>query len=136
MSCPSKVWGVQDAPLRRYKRLKNEITWGYYRTFSILYKYFYYRWWFFEKFLWYLDSTCQALALTSKKKILNIFSNFFIKANFEILTSDLEIRPKITVQTFQSLRGPGWPFWRYKQLKNVISICDNRKFFNNLKISI
>ena len=27
-SWPSKVWGVQDAPLRRYKRLKNEISTG------------------------------------------------------------------------------------------------------------
>ena len=33
--------------------------------------------------------------------------NLFIKANFEILTTDLDTRPKISVLTLQSLRGPG-----------------------------
>ena len=33
-SWPSKVWGVEDPPLRRYMRLKNEISTGYNRKFS------------------------------------------------------------------------------------------------------
>ena len=37
----------------------------------------------------------------------NFFPNFFIKANFEILTTDLDTRPKSSVLTIESLRGPG-----------------------------
>ena len=74
---------------------------------SVVYKDFYYRGWFFENYFTYPDNTCQALALTSKPNNLKLFSNFFILANFEILTLDLAIRPKITVLTLQSLRVPG-----------------------------
>ena len=45
------------------------------------------------------DSTYQDRDLTSRPKNLKNFSKIFIKANFEILTSDLEARPKIRVPT-------------------------------------
>ena len=74
---------------------------------SVISKDLNYRWWFFEKFFTYPVSTCKALALTSKPKNLKIFLILFILMNFEILTSDLENRPKSRVLTFQGLRGPG-----------------------------
>ena len=40
-------------------------------------------------------------------EILKFFTNFFIKANFEILSTDLDTRPKISVPTIKSLMGPG-----------------------------
>ena len=40
-------------------------------------------------------------------EILKFFPNFFIKANFEILSTDLDTRPKISWRTIESLRGPG-----------------------------
>ena len=41
------------------------------------------------------------------RKMLKKFANFFIKANFEILSTDLDTRAKISVVTIKSLRGPG-----------------------------
>ena len=38
-------------------------------------------------------------------KNLNFFPNFFIKANFEILSTDLDTRAKISVPTIKSLMG-------------------------------
>ena len=69
-------------------------------------KIFYYWWWFFEKNFKYPDSTCQALALNSKEKNLKNFSEFFIFSNIEILTHELDTRPKICVLTIQRLTGP------------------------------
>ena len=40
-------------------------------------------------------------------KNVNFFPNFFIKANFEILSTDLDTRAKISVPIIESLRGPG-----------------------------
>ena len=54
-------------------------------------------------------------------------------ANFEILTSDLETRPKFRVLTIQSLRGPECSLRRYQRLKNEISTSYNRKIFHTLK---
>ena len=75
--------------------------------FSVFYKDFNYRWWFFEIFFTFSDRICEALALTSKLKIWNNFFYLFIKANFEILRTDLDTRPKISVLTFESLSGTG-----------------------------
>ena len=112
---PSKVWGVQDAPLRTYKRLKNEISTGYNtKIFNTLQK-FYYRGSTCSNIFTYPDSTCQALALTSRPinwKNLNFFLISFILANFEILTSDLETRPKIRVLPKN--------FNNFKNLKNLL----------------
>ena len=64
---------------------------------SLDYKNFYYRWWLFESFFTNPYITCQTLALNSKPNNLNKISEFFIFAIVEILTSDLDTRPKIGV---------------------------------------
>ena len=48
---------------------KMEFLQGVIENFSVVYKNFFYRVWFFENFFRYPDTTCQALALTSKPKI-------------------------------------------------------------------
>ena len=62
-------------------------------------------------FLTYPDSTYldRDEKFSKKKKLENLkkFANFFIKANFEILTTDLDTRPKIRGLTLQSLGSPG-----------------------------
>ena len=48
-----------------------------------------------RNFFTYPDGTCEPLALTSKPKNKIFVPNYFVLANFEILTSDLDTRPKI-----------------------------------------
>ena len=49
----------------------------------------------------------EKFSLEKKLEKCKKVANFFIKANFEILTMDLDTRPKISVLTLQSLGGPG-----------------------------
>ena len=58
----SNVWGVQDAPLGRYSRLKMKFLQAI--KISILYKNFYYRRWTYINFVTYADSIYQARDLS------------------------------------------------------------------------
>ena len=64
--------------------------------------------------------------LEKNYKNVKKIANFFIKANFEILTTDLDTRPKISVLTFESLSGAGcsvsdfYGFFKFNFLKSVI----------------
>ena len=64
-SWPYKVWGVQDAPIRRYKRLKNEISTGPNRKFFSSLKKFLLPRVICRNFFTYPDSTYQDLPSTS-----------------------------------------------------------------------
>ena len=53
--------------------------------------------------------------------------------NFEIGSSDLETREKITVMTFQSLMGPGCSVTEIYTMENEISTVGNRTIFSILQ---
>ena len=136
-SWPSKVWWFQDAPLRRYKRMKNEISTGDNRKFSVVNKNFNFREWIFQNLFKISSYVLRIPILNFQDEKLKKCSTFFIKANFEILTTDLHTRAKIRALTLQSLGVQDAPLGSYKRLKNEISKEGNRKiqYFSNISIT-